>query len=148
MWKDFKAFVLRGNVIDLGVAVVIGAAFGAVTTGFVKDLLTPLITIPGKVNFQSLTFTVRHSTFAYGDFLNTLVSFLIIAAAIFFLVIKPVNVIQARRSRGQGEDVPSTRPCPECLSDIPLAATRCAYCTSEVEAVVVAADEGTELAGA
>jgi large conductance mechanosensitive channel len=136
MWKDFKAFVLRGNVIDLGVAVVIGAAFGAVTTGFVKDLLTPLITIPGKVNFESLTFTVRHSTFAYGDFLNLLVSFLIVAAAIFFLVIKPVNMLQARRSRGQGDDVPTTRPCPECLSDIALAAKRCAFCTAPVEPIV------------
>jgi large conductance mechanosensitive channel len=144
MWKDFKAFILRGNVIDLAVAVVIGAAFGAVTTGFVKDLLTPLISIPGKVTFGGLTFTIRHSTFAYGDFLNLLISFLTIAAAVFFLVVKPINALQARRSRGEGDESPTTRPCPECLSDIALAAKRCAFCTAEVPPIVD--DAATEAA--
>ncbi len=132
MLKEFKAFVVRGNVVDLAVAVVIGAAFGAVVTGFVKDLLTPLISIPGKVTFAGLSFTVNHSTFFYGDFLNLLISFLSIAAAIFFFVVKPLNTIQARRNRGQGDDDPTTRSCPECLSDIPIAAKRCAFCTAEV----------------
>ena len=145
MWKDFKAFILRGNVVDLAVAVVIGAAFGAVVTSLVKDLLTPLIAIPGKANFANLHFTINHSTFLYGDFINVLVSFVTIAAAIFFLVVKPINAIQARRSRGLPDDDPTTRACPECLSDIPLAATRCAFCTSEVPPVVEAA--ATEPAG-
>jgi large conductance mechanosensitive channel len=144
MWTDFKAFIARGNVVDLAVAVVVGAAFGAVITGFVKDLLTPLLSIPGKVTFSGLSATVNHSTFLYGDFLNLLISFLTIAAAIFFLVVKPINALQARRSRGQSED-PTTRPCPECLSDIPLAAKRCAFCTAEVMPVVpVEADAAGE----
>jgi large conductance mechanosensitive channel len=144
MFKEFKAFILRGNVVDLAVAVIIGAAFGAVVTGLVKDLLTPLISIPGTVNFASLHATVRKSIFAYGDFINAVISFLIISAAIFFLVVKPINMIQARRSRGQGEDVPTTRACPECLSDIPLAARRCAYCTAVVDPVVEASSEQAE----
>src|SRR5580658_2804641 len=112
MLKDFKAFILRGNVVDLAVAVVIGAAFGAVVTGFVKDLLTPLLSIPGKVTFSGLSVTVNHSTFLYGDFLNLLISFLSIAAAIFFVVVKPINALQARRSRGEADPDPTTRPCP------------------------------------
>jgi large conductance mechanosensitive channel len=140
MWKDFKAFISRGNVVDLAVAVIIGAAFGAVITGFVKDLLTPFISIPGKVNFQNLAFSIRSSKFEYGDFINALISFLIISAAIFFVVIKPLNALQARRSRGQADPDPTTRPCPECLSDIALAAKRCAFCTAPVEPV----DTGAE----
>jgi large conductance mechanosensitive channel len=136
MWKDFKAFISRGNVVDLAVAVIIGAAFGAVITGFVKDLLTPLISIPGKVNFENLAFSIRSSKFLYGDFINAFVSFLIISGAIFFLVVKPINAMQARRSRGQGDPDPTTRSCPECVSDIPLAAKRCAFCTAVVEPVV------------
>src|SRR3569623_826974 len=125
MLKEFKSFVLKGNVVDLAVAVVIGAAL-------VKDLLTPLIAIPGKSNFSALHFTVRHSVFLYGAFLNELVSFLLIALAVFFFVVKPMNVMIARRNRGQAEETPVDRACPFCLSVIPKAATRCAHCTSEV----------------
>ena len=132
MLKDFKAFILRGNVIDLAVAVVIGAAFGAVVTSFVKNLLTPLISIPGKADFSSLSFRVNGSTFFYGDFLNALIAFVFIAAAVFFFVIKPINALAARRKRGQ-ESEPGTRDCPECLSEIPELARRCAFCTAEVQ---------------
>jgi large conductance mechanosensitive channel len=147
MWGDFKAFILRGNVVDLAVAVVIGAAFGAVITGIVKDLLTPLISIPGTANFSDLHFTVNHSVFAYGDVINLVVAFLVIAAAIFFLVVKPINMIQARRSRGAAEELPTTRPCPECLSDIPLAARRCAFCTAAIEPAVEPPLQSSEPAG-
>ncbi len=137
MLRDFRAVLLRGNVVDLAIAVVIGAAFGAVVTAFVADFLTPLIgAIFGTQDFSNLTFTINGSVFKYGHFLNAVISFVLIAAAIFFVVVKPINAIQARRSRGQGEEVPTTRPCPECLSDIPLAAKRCSYCTAPVEPVV------------
>ena len=132
MLKDFKAFILRGNVIDLAVAVVIGAAFGAVVTSFVKNLLTPLISIPGKADFSSLCFRVNGSMFFYGDFLNALIAFVFIAAAVFFFVIKPINALAERRKRGQ-EAEPGTRDCPECLSEIPELARRCAFCTAEVQ---------------
>jgi large conductance mechanosensitive channel len=129
--KDFKSFLLRGNVVDLAVAVVIGAAFGAVVTALVKDLLTPLIAIPGKTDFSSLHFTINKSTFHYGDFINVLISFVSIAAAVFFFVVKPVNALMARRKTET--DVESmTRECPECLSSIPARARRCAFCTAEV----------------
>jgi large conductance mechanosensitive channel len=128
--KDFKAFILRGNVVELAVAVVIGAAFGAVVTALVKDLITPLIAIPGKANFSDLDFTIRKSRFMYGDFLNELISFVTIAAAVFFFVVTPVNKLMARRKTEP--DVESeTRDCPECLSAIPRAARRCAFCTAE-----------------
>jgi large conductance mechanosensitive channel len=132
MLKDFKAFILRGNVIDLAVAVVIGAAFGAVVTSFVKNLLTPLVSIPGKANFSNLSFTVNGSQFDYGDFVNALIAFIFIAAAVFFFVIKPINALAARRKKGQ-ESEPGTRDCPECLSEIPELARRCAFCTAEVQ---------------
>lgn len=132
MLKDFKAFILRGNVVDLAIGVVIGLAFGAVVTSFVGNLLTPLVSIPGKANFSDLSFTVNHSVFSYGKFLNSLVSFLIIAAAVFFFVVKPVNALAARRRRGE-EAEEGTRDCPECLSEIPAQARRCAYCTSEIQ---------------
>ncbi|MBV9283963.1 MAG: large conductance mechanosensitive channel protein MscL, partial [Acidimicrobiia bacterium] len=122
MLKDFKAFVLRGNVVDLAIAVVIGAAFGAVVQAFVKDLLTPLISIPGKANFQSLNFTIRHSVFAYGDFLNVLIAFLTIAFAVFFFVVRPINMLMERR-RTEPDVESETRECPECLSNIPRAAS-------------------------
>lgn len=134
MLKDFKAFILRGNVVDLAVGIVIGAAFGSVVSSFVKNLLTPLVSIPGKANFSSLHFTVRHSTFLYGTFLNDLISFLIIAAAVFFFVVRPVNALMARR-RTEPEVESDTRDCPECLSSIPKAASRCAFCTAKVAAV-------------
>jgi large conductance mechanosensitive channel len=133
MLAEFKAFVLRGNVIDLAVAVVLGAAFGAVITAFVSDIITPILgAIGGKPNFSSLTFTINGSVFFYGSFINAVIAFLSIAAAIFFFVVKPVNHLQARRAGQDGP--PTTRPCPECLSEIPTAATRCAFCTTEVAA--------------
>ncbi|MHB1925534.1 MAG: large conductance mechanosensitive channel protein MscL [Acidimicrobiales bacterium] len=134
MLKDFKAFVLRGNVVDLAVGIVIGAAFGTVVSSFVKNLLTPLVSIPGKANFSALHFTVRHSVFLYGTFLNDLISFIIVAAAVFFFVVRPVNHLMNRR-RTSTDSESTTRDCPECLSSIPKAATRCAFCTAEVTAV-------------
>jgi large conductance mechanosensitive channel len=129
--KEFRQFLLRGNVVDLAVAVVVGAAFGAVVTAFVADLITPLIAaIFGKPSFSSLTFTINGSHFLYGDFLNAVLSFVLVAAAIFFVVVKPMNALAARRARAQD---PTTRDCPECLSEIPLAARRCAYCTVELQ---------------
>ena len=131
MLKGFKDFIMRGNVVDLAVAVVIGAAFGAVVTAFVADLITPLIAaIAGKPDFSGLTFTVNHSKFLYGAFVNAVVSFLLIAAAIYFAVVVPMNKLAERRARGQAPDDPTTRQCPECMSEIPVAAKRCPYCTS------------------
>jgi len=132
MLRDFKAFVLRGNAVELAVAVVIGAAFGAVVTSIVEHLLTPLIAIPGNVDFATYKFTISGSTFKYGIVVNAIVSFLLIAAAVFFLVVRPMNTLRARAARGEPPPEPSTRACPECLSEIPRAANRCAYCTTEV----------------
>ncbi len=127
----FRQFILRGNVVDLAVAVVIGAAFGAVIAALVKDLLTPLIAaIVGTADFSALTFTVNKSRFLYGDLINVVISFLSVAAAIYFIVIVPMERIQRRRAKPAVEV--STRPCPECLSDIPKAAKRCAFCTAQV----------------
>jgi large conductance mechanosensitive channel len=134
LFKDFKSFILRGSVVDLAVGIVIGAAFGAVVNALVKDMLTPLVSIPGKVDFSNLHFTVNHSTFLYGDFINVLLSFIIIAAAVFFFVVRPVNKLMALR-KTEPEVESTTRNCPECLSSIPLAATRCAFCTAKVPAV-------------
>ena len=133
MLKEFREFILRGNLVDLAVAVVIGTAFGAVVTALVKDLITPLIgAIGGQPDFSGLTFTINGSKFLYGEFINALVAFLIIAAVVFFFVIKPVNALMTRFQPAPPVDV-ETHPCPRCLSDIPLAATRCAFCTSQVE---------------
>jgi large conductance mechanosensitive channel len=124
---------LRGNVVDLAIAVVIGAAFGAVVAALVKDLITPLIAaIGGQPNFGNLSFTINHSTFKYGDFINALVSFVIIAAVVYYFVVLPYNTLMAR-FRPQPEPAPM-RDCPFCLSNIPVAATRCPFCTSEVTA--------------
>ncbi len=131
--KDFKAFVLRGNVVDLAIAVVIGAAFGAVVKALVEDLITPILAIPGKTDFHALKFTIRNSDFLYGDFLNTVVSFLSIAAAVFFFVVRPVNKLMARR-KTEPAVMSTTRDCPYCLSSIPIAASRCAFCTADVGA--------------
>jgi large conductance mechanosensitive channel len=138
-WIDeFRAFILRGNVIDLAIAVVIGAAFGAVVASFVADLITPLIAaIFGKPDFGGLTFEINGSVFHYGAFLNALITFLTVAAVIFFLVVKPMNALMARMGRGAEAETPS-RECPYCMSSIPVTATKCAYCTSAVEPVTPA----------
>lgn len=132
----FRAFLLRGNVVDLAVAVVIGVAFGAVVTALVKDLLTPLIAaIFGQPDFSGITFTVNGSKFLIGDFINALVSFLLIAATVYYLIVLPVNAL-IQRSRREPPADPTTRKCPECLSEIPIAARRCAFCTVELPAIV------------
>jgi large conductance mechanosensitive channel len=131
MLKGFRDFILRGNVVDLAVAVVIGAAFGAVVTALVKDLITPLIAaIGGKPDFSGLTVTLNNSKFLYGDFVNAVVSFVLIGAAIYFVVVAPMNAIQARFKKPGAPAAPATKQCPECLSTIPLGARRCAFCTA------------------
>jgi len=128
--KEFRQFLLRGNVVDLAVAVVIGAAFGAVVTSLVEDLITPLIAaIFGKPDFSNLTFTIHHSQFRYGSFINAIISFLTIASAIFWFVILPINRLMSRM-RTEPPVEKTTRECPECLSEVPVAAHRCAFCTS------------------
>ena len=131
MLKGFKEFVLRGNVLDLAIAVVIGGAFGAVVTALVKDLITPLIgAIVGKPDFSGLVLTVNGSDFLIGDFLNAVISFLLIAAALYVFVVAPMNALVARRRRGEPPSDPTTKKCPECVSEVPIAARRCAFCTS------------------
>ena len=133
MLQGFKKFLFRGNVVDLAVAVVIGAAFGAVVTSFVANVLTPLIAaIAGKPDFSDLSFTVNNSKIAYGLFFNALISFLLIAAAVYFFVVAPMNAYVERRRRGEAPQDPTTKKCPECLSEIPIAAKRCAFCTAAV----------------
>jgi large conductance mechanosensitive channel len=134
MLKDFRQFLLRGNLVDLAVAVVIGAAFGAVVAALVKDIITPLIAaIGGQPDFSNLDFTINKSRFAYGDFFNAILTFIIIAAVVFFFVVKPVNKLLERMQTGEAVDE-ETRECPACLSQIPYAARRCAFCTEEVGA--------------
>jgi len=134
MLKDFKQFLVRGNAVDLAVAVVIGAAFGAVIAALVEDLLTPVIAaIVGKPDFSRLTFTINDSVFKYGHFINAVLAFALVAAAVFFFVIRPLNAFTQRMRREPTPD-PTTRKCPECLSEIPIGARRCAYCASEVPA--------------
>ena len=133
MLKGFKDFLMRGNVVDLAVAVVMGGAFGAVVTALVKDLITPLIAaIFGKPDFSAIVFEVNGSKFPIGDFINALVSFLMVATAIYFFVVLPVNTLMARIKRGEVPPDPTTKKCPECLSDIPIGAKKCAFCTSVV----------------
>ena len=137
--SGFKKFLLRGNLIDLAIAVVVGAAFGAVVTALGKDLITPLIAaIGGKQDFSTLFFTVNGSRFLYGDFINAILSFLIIAAVVYYLVFLPANALAERLSPKPPAPAP-TRKCPECLSDIPEAARRCAFCTAEVPQAAPAA---------
>jgi large conductance mechanosensitive channel len=132
MLKDFRKFILRGNVVDLAVAVVIGAAFGAIVTSLVKDLVTPLIAaIGGKPDFSGLYFTINNSKFLYGDFINAIISFVIIAAVIFFLVVQPLNKLMSHLNPTEDVDTPSERECPECLSAIPAGAGRCKFCTAK-----------------
>ena len=133
MLKGFKEFLLRGNVVDLAVAVVIGGAFGAVVTALVKDLITPLIAaIVGKPDFSGLTFTVNNSKFLYGDFINAVISFFLIGAAIYFFIVVPMKAISARISKPAPAAAPVTRACPECLMEIPVKARRCGHCTTAV----------------
>lgn len=136
---EFKEFILRGNVVDLAVGVVIGAAFAGVVSALVADVITPLLGVfvsdpKNPVNFDDLNFAIHGSTFLIGKFLNAILSFLLIAAVIFFFVVKPVNYLMSRR-KTETPVTATTRDCPECLSSIPLAATRCAFCTAEVPAV-------------
>jgi large conductance mechanosensitive channel len=131
MIKGFGSFIMRGNVIDLAVAVVMGAAFGAVVTSFVKDLITPLIAaLFGKPDFAALAFTINSSKFAVGDFINAVVGFLLVAFAIYLFVISPMNAITTRFKKPAADETPAMRECPECMSDIPAAATRCKFCTA------------------
>jgi large conductance mechanosensitive channel len=128
-----KQFLLRGNVVDLAVGVVIGAAFGAVVTEFTKDLLTPLIAaIVGKPDFSKIEFEINGSKFLVGNFVNAAVSFLLIGIAVYYLVVVPVNALVARSRRSAKPADPTTKKCPECLSEIPIAAKRCAHCTSQL----------------
>jgi large conductance mechanosensitive channel len=134
MIKEFRQFLLRGNVVDLAVAVVVGAAFGAVVTSLVQDLITPIIAaIFGKQDFSNLTFSINGSVFRYGSFLNALIAFVTIATAVFWFVVLPVNHLMAR-FRTEPAVERTTRPCSECLSEVPIAAHRCAFCTSELAA--------------
>jgi large conductance mechanosensitive channel len=127
--KEFKSFLLRGNVVDLAVGVVVGAAFGTVVSSLVKNILTPLIAAIAKVpDFSGLKFTINGSVFMYGDFINALISFLLVSAAVFFFVIKPMNILIAK-SRKEPPADPTTKKCTECLSDMPISARRCAHCT-------------------
>jgi large conductance mechanosensitive channel len=129
--KGFKQFLLRGSVLDLAVAVVMGAAFGAVVTALVKDLITPLIAaIVGQPDFSAIAFTVNNSKFMIGEFINAVVSFILIAAAVYFFIVLPVNKVLARLRRGDAPVDPTTKKCPECLSEVPIAARKCAFCTS------------------
>ena len=131
MLKGFKQFLLRGNVVDMAVGIVIGAAFGTVVTGFVKDLLTPLIAALVKApDFSAFTFTINGSKFLYGEFINALLSFLIIASAVYFFVVLPISTLIARTGRVPLASA-TTQKCPECLSEIPLGARRCAFCTAQ-----------------
>src|SRR5450755_4455215 len=130
--NDFKQFVLRGNVVDLAVGVVIGAAFGTVVSALVKDFITPLIAaMIGKPDFSAIQFTINGSVFGAGDFINAVISFLLVAAAVFFFVVKPVNYLIERARREPPAD-PTTMKCSECMSEIPIGAKRCAFCTASV----------------
>lgn len=134
MLKDFKQFILRGNVIDLAVAVVVGVAFNNVVQAIVKDLITPLIAaIGGQPDFSKLTFKLNGSTFLYGDVINLLITFLLISVVVFFLVVQPINKLVAYSKRNEKSADPTDKKCPECLSDIPLQARKCAFCTSTVK---------------
>jgi large conductance mechanosensitive channel len=132
--KEFREFILRGNLVDLAVAVVIGTAFTALVTSIVEDLITPLIAaIGGEPDFSALRFTINGSEFRYGDFINALIAFLIVSAVLFFFVIQPVNALLSRL-RTEPPVAEETHQCPECLSEIPMAAKRCAFCTTQVAA--------------
>jgi large conductance mechanosensitive channel len=131
--KGFKQFILRGNVLDLAVAVVMGAAFGAVVTALVKDLLTPIIAaVVGSPDFSNISMSLNGSKLLIGDFMNAVIAFMMLAAVVYFFVVLPVNSLMARLSRGEAPPDPTTKKCPECLSDVAIAARRCAFCTSTI----------------
>jgi large conductance mechanosensitive channel len=133
MLSGFKQFILRGNVVDMAVGVVIGAAFATVVSAFTKDLLTPLIAaIFGKPDFSAITFTIHGSVFNVGDFINAAISFILVAAAVYFFVVTPVNLLVARMRKASAPADPTTKKCPECLSEIPIDARRCAHCGEPV----------------
>ncbi len=133
MLSGFKQFILRGNVVDLAVGVVIGAAFGGVVKALTEDLLTPFIAaIVGKPDFSAIHYTIRGSLFRLGDFINAGVSFLLVAAAVYFFVVTPINALIARTRKDPVPADPTTKKCPECLSEIPLDARRCSFCTQPV----------------
>jgi large conductance mechanosensitive channel len=133
MLDGFKKFILRGNVVDMAVGVVIGAAFGAVVTELTKAFLTPLIALlVGKPDYSNLKFIVRTTTFPIGDFVNAVISFVLIAAAVYFFVVVPINWLIARMHKGEKAADPTTKKCPECLSEIPIDARRCSHCTQPV----------------
>lgn len=133
MAGGFKEFLLRGNVVDLAVGVIIGASFGKVVDAFVKSLVTPLIAaIGGQPDFSALSFTLNNSKFAYGEFINAIISFIIIAGVVYYFVVLPINNLIERSKKGQAAPAATTRPCPECLTDIPIKAKRCPACTSQV----------------
>ncbi len=130
MLKEFKQFLLRGNVVDLAVGVVVGAAFGTIVSALVTDLLTPLVAAIAKIpDFGGLSFAINGSKFMYGHFINALISFLLVASAVFFFIVKPMNILIARSKKEAPLD-PSTKKCPECRSEIAIDAKRCAHCTS------------------
>ncbi len=132
MLKEFRDFILRGNVIDLAVGIVIGAAFSALITSFVGDILTPLLGLLHIPDFSTASFQAGDNAVAYGKFLNTVISFILVAAAIFFFVVKPVNSMTARLKKPEAEGEPPIKTCPFCATDIPNAATRCPACTSQL----------------
>jgi large conductance mechanosensitive channel len=135
MLSGFKQFILRGNVVDLAVGVVIGAAFGSVVTAFTKDLLTPLIAaLVGKPDFSSISFVINGTPFPVGDFINVGVSFLLVASAVYFFVVTPINALIARTRKAPVPADPTTKKCPECLSEIPIEARRCGFCTQPLTA--------------
>ena len=135
MLSGFKQFILRGNVVDMAVGVVIGAAFAGVVGAFTKDLLTPFIAaLVGKPDFSAISFTINGSIFLLGDFINALVSFLLVAAAVYFFVVTPINALVSRMRKAPAPADPTTRKCPECKMEIPIDARRCAHCTSQVTA--------------
>jgi len=133
MLSGFKQFILRGNVVDMAVGVVIGAAFASVVGAFTKDLLTPFIAaLVGKPDFSAISFTINKSVFAVGDFINALVSFLLVAAAVYFFVVTPINALVSRMRKAPAPADPTTKKCPECLSEIPIDARRCSHCGQPV----------------
>jgi large conductance mechanosensitive channel len=133
MLDGFKKFILRGNVVDMAVGIVIGAAFGGVVSSLVASLINPLIALMvGKRDFKEMAVTIGNTPFPYGVFLTALLNFLLVAAAIYFFVVTPVNALVARMNRGETPPDPTTKKCPECLSEIPIEARRCSHCTQPV----------------